>query len=664
MNEKRQVSRRQFLHLSALTAGSLALAACGAAGGGETAPAAEAPAPATEAPATSGSAAPAQGSSRYGEAPMLQELVNAGQLPPVEERLPVSPLVVPVVEEIGQYGGDWRRVWLGPSDAYGIWRLRHEKLLSWSPDSSHVIANVAESWEINDDATEFTIHLREGIRWSDGEPFTADDMMFWYEAQLNEELTPVKHTRMMLGDEFGKMEKVDDHTIKISFSRPYGLFELQLASEFEPFLPKHYMSQFFIDYADPDELQAKVEEAGYETWFQLFQARNEWLNNPELPVLSPWVVKSEPTAALFKMERNPYYWKIDEAGNQLPYIDTVTHELLQDRELINLKAVAGEIDMQSRHLAVKDMPLYMENREKGDYRVLQWSSTAGTAYCLQFNQDWEGDEFLASLIQNPDFRKAISVAINREEMNQVVWLGTGIPRQRTLLPESRGYRQEWADYYAQYDPDLANQMLDELGLTERDSDGFRLRPDGTGPITITVSQFGDIVEPSEMVKNYLADVGLKMVIDNQERSVHYEKLAANELAVVAYQTSEDVYPLFLVYPWWVMPYGTAARIGPASGLWYQSGGTQGKEPQGDLRKVIDLYEQAKAAPTDEERFELAMQIYELNMENLWIVGCVTATLVPVIVKNNFRNVPEQHLHGTINGSPNNANPWTWFFKQS
>ncbi len=661
--QRRKIGRRQFMQLSAVTSVGALLAACGtspAAGPAEPAEAAATPAPAGD---TGGTAAAGATSSQYNEAPMLRELVNSGALPPVDERLPLAPQVSPVVEEIGQYGGTWRRVWFGPSDWYGMWRLRHETLLRWSPDSTVVEPNVAESWEVNEEGTEFIIHLREGMRWSDGAPFTADDMIFWYEdVQLNEELTPVKHARMMLGTEFGKMEKIDDYTIKISYSTSYGLFELQMASEFEPYAPKHYLQQFHPQYADADALQAEAEGAGFEQWYQYFVNRNSWVDNPELPVLGPWVNAGDPTSTQWPAERNPYYWKVDEAGNQLPYIDRIVHELLQDAELVTLKVVAGEIDMQSRHLSVNDLPLYMESRESGDYRILLWPNTNGSSYCLMFNQNYDADMGVAEFLRNVDFRRALSVAINRSEMNEAIYLGLGIPRQSTLLPESPGFNEEWANAYTEYDPELANQMLDELGLTERDSDGFRLLPDGSGPLTIIISHPSNTgSDPTEMVKSYWEAVGIKTAIDMQERSVHYEKLAANELQVAPWGNEEMLYPLLLVYPWWIMPYGTSSRIAPLSGLWYSSGGTQGVEPEGDLRRVIDLYEQAKMTPNEEERFEAAMEIMRINAENLWTIGCVAVREGPVVVKNNFRNVPEKHVSGTVNGAPGNARPWTWFF---
>ncbi len=662
MDTRHRIGRRQFLQLSGAAAVGALAAACSGTPGSVPQPAvpedASASAPAVEVGAAD------QPAGIYNEAPMLREQVEAGTLIPVDERLPVNPLVVPVVEEVGQYGGTWRRAWLGPSDSYGIWRLRHEKLLNWSIDSSHVIPNVAESWEINDDATVFTIHLREGLKWSDGEPFTADDMIFWYQdVQLNEELTPVKHTRMMLGSDFGVMEKVDDYTVTITFPSSYGLFELQLASEFEPFWPKHYLQQFHPSYTDPDELQAMAEEAGFETWYQLFQEKTNWVNNLELPVLSPWVVTNLPSETIFRMDRNPYYFKVDEASNQLPYIDAMTHELVQDAELITIKAVAGEIDMQSRHMSVANMPLYMQSREQGDYRVLQWSGTSGTSFSIIFNQNWEEDPDLASLYRNVDFRRAFSVAINREEMNEVIWLGTGIPRQYTLLPESRGFKQEWADNYAQYDPDLANELLDSIGLTERGNDGFRLRPDGSA-LTVVGYQFAQDTIAAEMVKGYLAAVGINLIIEVQERSLHYERLEANQIPIEFYLSSEDIYPLFLVYPYWILPYAPAARIAPASGLWYQTNGRDGIAPEGDLLRTIELYEEAKATPDDDVRFEKSMEIYQINADNLWTIGTVAATMSPVIVRNNFRNVPESFISGTINGAPNNANPCTWFFQQA
>jgi len=662
MSTKRTIGRRQFLQITGVAATSAFVVACGATGG---APAAS-EAPAAESAAPAAPAAESAAATKYNEAPMLQARVASGDLPIVDERLPTAPLVSPVVEEIGQYGGTWRRVWLGPSDSYGMWRLRHETLLRWSPDSTHVGPNVAESWEINEDGTEFTVHLREGMHWSDGAPFTADDMMFWYgDVQLNEELTPVKHARMMLGTDFGQMEKIDDYTIKISYPSSYGLFELQMASEFEPYLPKHYMQQFHTSYTDAAEVQAMAEAAGFEQWHQLFTDKNSWVNNTELPVLGPWVTAGDPTSTQWPAERNAYYWKVDEAGNQLPYIDRITHELLQDRELVTLKVVAGEIDMQSRHLNVNDLPLYMESRDTGDYRVLMWPTTNGSSYCLMFNQNYEADPNVVEFLRNVDFRRALSLAINRDEMNETVYLGLGVPRQSTLLPESPGFSEEWANSYAEYDPDRANQMLDEIGLTERDSDGFRLLPDGSGPLTIVLAHPNNIQsDPSELVKAYWDAVGVKTVIDTQERSVHYEKMAANELQVAPWGNEEMIYPLFLVYPWWVMPYGTSSRIAPLSGLWYSSGHTQGIEPEGELARVIELYEQAKATPSEDERFEAAMEMMRINAENLWTVGCVAVRDTPVVVKNNFRNVPEKHLFGTVNGAPGNGLPWTWFIAQA
>lgn len=279
------VSRRKFLQLSAVTATSAFVVACG--GGPAAAPAEEA-APAAADGGSAAGAEAAAGSGQYREAPMLTEMVNAGTLPPVDERLPVAPRTIPVVEEIGEYGGTWFRAAVGPGDAGTISnRLSYENLLRWTEDGGGVIPNIAESYEVNDDATEFTFTLREGMKWSDGAPFTADDYLFVYEDILgNEELSPAFPSWLTAPNgEPGVIEKVDDYTIKFVFTTSYGLFLQILAGPSSSWIsdrPKHYLTQFHPSYADQAELDAMVAEAGFEEWIQLFGDRHNW-QNPEMP---------------------------------------------------------------------------------------------------------------------------------------------------------------------------------------------------------------------------------------------------------------------------------------------------------------------------------------------------------------------------------------------
>lgn len=277
-------------------------------------------------------------SQEYSEAPQLAEQVSAGDLPAVAERLPVAPLVVPAAE-IGRYGGTWRTVLLGASDANHIRRtIGYEGLLRFTPDWQEVIPNVAESYEANEESTEFTFHLREGMKWSDGQPFTADDIMFWYEdIIMNEELTPAPPSWFTTGDEDtpGTVEKIDDTTVVFRFQEPNGMFVLEMAGgngNIPVSYPRHYMEQFHLKY-NPDGIDALIQEAGVNTWIDLILVRGnaadytvEHWQDPERPMLNAWVPQNAYVGTRLTAVRNPYYWKVDEAGNQLPYIDSVIYD--------------------------------------------------------------------------------------------------------------------------------------------------------------------------------------------------------------------------------------------------------------------------------------------------------------------------------------------------
>jgi peptide/nickel transport system substrate-binding protein len=658
------LSRRDFLRLSALTAAGVVVTAC------TQATSTEAPTEATPKSETKPQETPAPSGTSGQQAPALVDQVAAGTLPALEERIPTSPRVVPVTEETGQYGGTWRRVWLGPSDGMNVTRETREGPIHYSPDCSDIVANVAEGWEVAADATKITFKLRQGTRWSDGESFTADDMLFWWDdVIMNDDLNPSKPSWMKVSGELGQVTKVDDYTVEFSFPKSYGLAELYLAGEngmSTTEAPKHYMSKFHASYVDKAELDKMVSDAQFETWDQLYGDKNSWVNNGvEKPALWPWTPTTKADATRFLIERNPYYSKTDPEGNQLPYVDRIAFDLVKSTDLITVKVTAGEIDMMLRHMQLANLPIYQENAAKGGYRILHWPSTVGNDHVFMFNQNYNEDPTVAQFLQSVDFRRALSLAINRAEIVDTAGMGIGEIRQSYLVPTSRGYDEATSKLYTDYDPEQASKMLDELGLTDKDGDGFRLRPDGSGdPLTIIISVSGS--EPgktNELVKGYWEAVGVKTIVLVEERSLHYTNISANKQHVATWGNEEWVYPLFLVYPWWVMPYGNISRIAPMSGQWFQTDGKEGIEPTGDLRKVIDEYNAAGAAATDDERFQHAMEMVRLDIENLWTVGTYRIPWGPCICKENFRNVPEELLHGTVMNSPKHGNPETWFFKQ-
>jgi peptide/nickel transport system substrate-binding protein len=605
---------------------------------------------------------------------MLAALVEAGKLPPVDERLPAEPLVQPVVEEIGQYGGIWHHanVSVGVMPYYSF-----EGLLNFSIDGNSVVPFLAKGWEVNEEGNEFTFFLREGTKWSDGEPFTADDLVFWYEdIVLNDELSPTKPNWLKTKGELGRLEKVDDYTVKFVFAHPYGTFLEWVANQSWGMLhPRHYLEQFHPKYTDPDELAAAADAAGFDSWFQYFGNRNNREANPDRPTLGPWKLMNDPEANPRIYERNPYYFSVDEAGQQLPYIDGHQIEIVTSTEVLNFMAIAGELDYQDRHTNIMNFPLFIEGQEQGGYRVIQWPSSGGCDAGLMINQNAgqqdgasEHQKVVGDLLRTVEFRQALSIAMDRDEIWNSAFLGLGEPRQMAPVRESKYYEEGMEKVWIEYDPDRANQMLDELGLTERDADGFRLGPDGQAIdiFIATVDQFGPWPDTGELARDYWNRIGIKASTGIEERSLHYTRMQAGEHQVAVWETGGNGH--VLIYPYWTCPYSSVSRIGPLSGIWYSTGGQQGIEPEGDFRRVLDVLDEATVEPDEATRDELAREIFRINLANLWTIGTVGATPMSkgiVIVKNNFRNVPEYPIgNEDAVHSPANVVPAQYFMRQS
>ncbi len=597
---------------------------------------------------------------------MLAELVKQGKLPPVDERLPEDPMIVPPVEEIGQYGGSWRRVAVGSGDV-GIfeYRLMYGNLIRWNKEGTDFVANVAKSWDASEDGTTYTFHLRKGMRWSDGEPFTADDILFWYEdVILNAELTPTFPDWLTVGGTKGEVRKIDDYTIQFVFPVPHGLFLTYCASAYGTMLtgyPKHYLKQFHVNYAEKDQLEKASKEAGFEFWYQLFNAKRTEESNPDLPTIFTWNFKQILPTVPVVLERNPYYWKVDPQGNQLPYIDKVVVDLVENSEMANMKAVAGEIDMQLRHMLFKNYPLFMENREKGGYRVLKWTRGYVTDSVIAPNVA-HADPVLRQIIGDKRFRYALSYAINRDEVIQLVYLGMAEPNQVSPLATSPFYWEEQAKNAIEYDPDKANALLDEMGLQWDANHEYRLRPDGqTLALTYEYAPvFGAWGDIGELLVEYWKPIGIKLTVKEEERTLFYERKAANQHDIGVWTGSAEFNPL--IDPRWFLPFTEESIHAIPYAQWYQSGGKTGEEPPGDLRKVQELFDQIKSTPNPDKQKELFREILRLNKENLWVIGIATAPPEVVIVKNNFRNVPEQAVSDWHLLTPGATAPEQYFFK--
>jgi len=606
---------------------------------------------------------------KFNEAPNLAELVKQGKLPPVEKRLPDEPAVIEPLEETGQYGGIWRRAWLGPSDSPGPGRITYDSTVRWNLTGTNIIPNVVKSWKISKDGKLITLYLRKGMKWSDGEPFTADDITFWFDdIASNKELNPVFPSWLAPGGVPGKAKKIDDYTVELSFTQPHGLILEFLAINWI-FAPKHYLKQFHPKYADQKKLEEEAKKAGFNTWYQYFQNRNDWIQNPDLPTIRAWKPANPPDSKVWIMERNPYYWKVDTAGNQLPYIDRITHELVTNAEMVTMKAVAGELDMQLRHINFLDYTLLKENEKKGEYRVIRWIPALGADVGIFVNQNVKDPE-LKKLFTNIRFRQALSIAINREEINQLIYHGVGKPRAATVIPQSPYYDPSIEKLNAEYDPARANKLLDSLGLTKRDKDGFRLRADGkTLSITINVAPvFGPWTDVCEMIKGYWEKIGIKTAVNVIERALLYSRAYAGEFETMAWSVDRSSQPW--AYPIWWVPWTTESFFAPLTAVYFNTKGSGGEPPATeDLKKVRELYDKMLTSPNPAQRQKLAHEILRLHAKNAWVigtVGLVPSTMCIGVVKNYFKNVPDE-TNGAVSdvmfNSPGNGFPVQFFIKR-
>ncbi len=612
----------------------------------------------------------------FSEAPALSKLVEEGKLPPVEERLPEEPLVIVPVEEIGEYGGTVR-VFSNSLTGYGEGEgvIGFEGILKLGPDGTSVVPNIAKSWEYTDEGKTLTLYLRRGIKWSDGEPFTADDIMFWWEdVVLNDELTPVKPKEWMPGGELMTVEKVDEYTIRLKFAVPHPFAVLYLAHWQGVggifYYPKHYCKQFHPKYTPVEELNERAKAEGFDYWYQLFGKHTVFAAgggagaDPGAPTLQPFMVTDKGLDYIIA-ERNPYYWKVDTAGNQLPYIDKVRVSIVADTEMMNMKAVTGEADFAGLNTTMENYTLYKENEEKGNYRVLLWQRVQGVDVIYQPNLTYEEDLVLRDIFRDVRFRRALSLAINRDEINQMLYYGMATPRQACPIPGSPYFEEQFANAYVEHNPEEANRLLDEMGL-KRGPDGYRLRPDGK-KLEITLEYVQSETpkrQTSELVQHYWDAIGVKVALKEIPGELQSTRVMANLMQMSLWHADRCGF-LFPLEPFWWVPMRHAWEVNwcPLWGQWYITGGEAGEEPPEEVKRLIDLWEKMKVTLDEEERVELGKEILKSNAENLWTIGTVGLAPHPVIVRSNLRNVPEKEPLGWDTLFTYPYNTCQFFFKQ-
>jgi peptide/nickel transport system substrate-binding protein len=622
----------------------------------------------------------------FKEAPQLAEQVKAGKLPPVAERIGQDPLVIKPLQEIGRYGGTWRGGFTGPADFWNGYRCCSgpDHLMFWDYTGDKVTPNIAKGLEMQDGGRTWVLHLRRGMKWSDGKPFTADDFVFWFEdIYRNKDLVPTPSAAMAINGKQGELQKVDTDTVKFKFPEPYYMFPDMLAGSTDVggqawrgalglggYAPAHYLKQFHPKYAGQAEVDKKTKDAKFDSWVRMFLYKSDWSLNPELPVISPWKTVSPANTPTWTLERNPYSVYVDTAGNQLPYIDRVVLTLAENLEVINLRAIAGEYDWQQRHLDLGKLPVFLENQAKGGYKVYLDPGDYGGDMVIKFNLNYDADPEIAQWFNTTDFRRALSLGIDRDQINETFWLGTGTPGSVVPIDTNKynpgpQYRKLWATL----DVKKANEMLDKVGLAKKDAEGYRLRSDGKGRLRVEImtlgGQFVQFTQIAEMVREQWKKIGIDLTVQEVERSLALKRTAANEQQLGAWNNDGSEH--LFTFPLHVFPFEIAAvaSSGPLYAKWFQSAGTQGKEPTGRLKELMEKYKKAFGVP-EKERIELGKEVWKIAADEVYIIGVIgmgPASMGVRVVKTNMGNVPSRQYNSPDGKTPTISRPVTFFWKK-
>src|SRR5215831_3908405 len=446
------------------------------------------------------------------ETPLFKLDVANGKLSRVHERLPSDPEIAEPTT-IGNPGGELRLLMGGPKDTRMMVVYGYARLVGYTPTLA-LVPDILKSVEVQDGRI-FTLHLRPGHKWSDGHPFTSEDFRYWFEdvaqnTQLSPSGLPVS---MTVQSEVPRFEVLDDTTIRYTWTRPNPLFLPNLAGA-DPlyiYCPSHYLKQFHEKFADKASLEVLVKKHNQRNWAALHAKMNTMYrnDNPNLPSLEPWVLKTKPPSERFIFERNPYYHRVDEAGHQLPYIDRVIMSIV-DGKIIPAKTGAGESDLQARYLRFDNYTFLKDGEEINNYKVHLWRTGPGSQLDLYPNLNIN-DETWRTLVRDLRFRRALSLAVNRHEINQAIYFGLAIEGQNTLLPQSPLFEPRYRSAWGRFDPAEANRLLDLIGLA-KGSDGIRQLPDGR-PIEIIVENSGESTEQSdvlELIRDSWRRIGIKL----------------------------------------------------------------------------------------------------------------------------------------------------------
>jgi peptide/nickel transport system substrate-binding protein len=553
-------------------------------------------------------------------------------------------------QQIGTAGGELTTLVGKPKDTRLAVVYGYARLVGY--DQNYVLQpDILKSVDVEDGRI-FTLHLRKGHRWSDGAPLTSEDFRYWWEDVANNmALSPTGPPAKLIVD--GEMPEVtfpDPLTIRYSWSKPNPLFLPSLAGATPQFIymPAHYLKQFHERYADKDALAEAVAADKARDWAQLHGRRDNMYkqDNPALPTLQPWMLTTAPPSTRFVFERNPHYHRVDENGQQLPYIDRLIMEVV-DSKLIPIKAGAGETDLQARGLFFKHYTFLKENEDRSKLSTYLWRTARGAHLALYPNLN-ASDPVWRELLRDRRFRRALSLSIDREEINQIMYFGLALGGNNTVLPQSPLYKEDHRFKWATFDPDGASTLLDEIGLTEWSDDGVRLLPDGR-PVELIVETAGEETEETdllELVAEAWLKQGVKIHVKPSQREVLRNRIFAGDTLMSISYGLENGIPTADMSPWEFAPTSQFDQYQwPKWGQHWETKGEAGEPPDlPEAKELLSLFRSWSAATSPEEREDIWRRMLDIYNDEVYSIGLASGVFQPVVARTDLRNVPKEGVY--------------------
>jgi peptide/nickel transport system substrate-binding protein len=563
-------------------------------------------------------------------------------------------------DSIGKYGGTFNALSnateAGTSDFLSV---RHVNLVRYSDDLQTIVPNVAKGWKWNKDYTELTFYLRKGHKWSDGEPFTAEDIKFWYDnLALDPKVIEKPKDYVLVGGKRMEVEVVDPQTVVFKLPAPKPGLLAHFATHFgQGFQPKHFLGQFHPAInPDADKLAQSMGFAnGYDV-IKAYYGNSDWTDTATPMLNSPDKLDKLPKDAMPTLEShfdvkettegrhfvaNPYFFQVDTAGNQLPYINEQDELFINDKEVRLLKLVNGEVDYKAQSLQLSDAPLLLQNQEKGKYSIQLKPKIAMHAFSFNVTS---ADEEKRKVFGDLRFRKAMSIAINRKELNDTAYFGEGEPAQYTgFSPVPEFVDPKWRTFAIEYDPEGAKKLLDEIGMKDKDGDGFRELPNGAKfVLNIQFATQGIAGQVVELVANQWAAVGIQTTVKEVTPDEYRSAQSSNQLDVGAWEKGQPLGIILGNNELWVPPFENyfAHRVGMLWAEWVDSNGSKGVEPPDYVKQLIADINAFQSTPVGTpESAKIGARMVENMTSNLLFIG-TALTPDPIYHRNALKNFPE------------------------